>query len=40
MSPWEAARIAAGCPILEIGGLVEVRPIRQLDIMGTDPVST
>ncbi|HXZ47581.1 MAG TPA: YciI family protein [Usitatibacter sp.] len=27
----EAARIAAGCPILEGGGSVEVRPVRQLD---------
>jgi hypothetical protein len=25
----EAASIAAGCPIIEAGGLVEVRPVRQ-----------
>jgi hypothetical protein len=28
----EAARIASGCPILEAGGSVEVRPVRQLDV--------
>lgn len=28
----EAARIASGCPILEGGGSVEVRPVRQLDV--------
>ena len=27
----EAARIASGCPVLEGGGSVEVRPVRQLD---------
>lgn len=27
----EAARIASGCPILEIGGVVEVRPVRALE---------
>ncbi len=27
-----AAAIAAGCPILEGGGSVEVRPVRQLDL--------
>jgi hypothetical protein len=27
-----AARIASGCPILDIGGSVEVRPIMQLEI--------
>lgn len=28
----EAARIASGCPILEGGGTVEVRPVRKLDL--------
>jgi hypothetical protein len=28
----EAARIASGCPILEGGGSVEVRPVRRLDV--------
>ncbi len=28
----EAARIAAGCPVLEGGGSVEVRPVRSLDL--------
>ena len=28
----EAARIAAGCPILEGGGSVEVRPVLRLDV--------
>ncbi len=28
----EAARIASGCPILEGGGSVEVRPVRHLDL--------
>ncbi len=27
----EAARIAAGCPVLEGGGSVEVRPVRKFD---------
>jgi hypothetical protein len=26
----EAARIASGCPIIENGGLVEVRPVMQM----------
>lgn len=26
----QAARIAAGCPVLEVGGSVEVRPVLQL----------
>ena len=28
----EAATIAAGCPVIEAGGLVEVRPVRQLNL--------
>jgi len=28
----EAAKIAAGCPIVEIGGLVEVRPVMKIDV--------
>lgn len=28
----EAARIASGCPILQGGGSVEVRPVRQLEL--------
>jgi len=28
----EAAALSAGCPIFEIGGLVEVRPIIKLDL--------
>jgi len=28
----EAARIAAGCPVLEAGGSVEVRPVLKLDV--------
>jgi hypothetical protein len=28
----QAAQIASGCPILEVGGSVEVRPIKQLDM--------
>jgi hypothetical protein len=28
----EAARIASGCPILEGGGSVEVRPVRQFEL--------
>jgi hypothetical protein len=28
----QAATIAAGCPILDFGGMVEVRPVRQLDL--------
>ena len=28
----DAASIAAGCPIIEAGGLVEVRPVRQLQL--------
>ncbi len=28
----EAARIAAGCPILERGGMVEVRPVLKLSL--------
>jgi len=28
----QAARIAAGCPVLEGGGTVEVRPILKLDL--------
>ena len=28
----EAAAIAAGCPVIEAGGLVEVRPVRQLNL--------
>ena len=28
----EAAEIAKGCPILEVGGSVEVRPIRKMNM--------
>jgi hypothetical protein len=28
----QAARIASGCPILEDGGCVEVRPVRKFDL--------
>ena len=28
----QAARIASGCPILDAGGSVEVRPIRKFDL--------
>jgi hypothetical protein len=28
----EAAQIASACPIIEIGGSVEVRPVRKIDI--------
>lgn len=28
----QAAQIASGCPILELGGCVEVRPVMKLDI--------
>ena len=28
----QAAQIASGCPILELGGCVEVRPVMQLSI--------
>jgi hypothetical protein len=28
----EAAEIAAGCPVIEAGGLVEVRPVRQINL--------
>jgi hypothetical protein len=28
----QAARLASGCPILESGGSVEVRPVMQLDM--------
>jgi hypothetical protein len=28
----QAARIASGCPILELGGCVEVRPVMQLQV--------
>jgi hypothetical protein len=28
----DAARIASGCPVLEGGGSVEVRPVRQLNL--------
>jgi hypothetical protein len=28
----EAAEIASGCPILEGGGLVEVRPVMQMSV--------
>ena len=28
----QAAKIAAGCPILELGGSVEVRPVLKLDM--------
>src|SRR5262245_40926655 len=28
----EAAQIASGCPIIESGGSVEVRPVRQLNL--------
>lgn len=27
----EAARLAAGCPVLETGGTVEVRPVMHMD---------
>lgn len=32
----EAARIASGCPLLELGGVVEVRPVRPLEGLMTD----
>ena len=28
----QATRIASGCPLLEVGGSVEVRPVKQLDM--------
>ncbi len=28
----EAAKIASGCPVIEAGGLVEVRPVRPLNL--------
>ena len=28
----QAAKIASGCPILELGGRVEVRPVMQLGV--------
>ena len=28
----QAAQIASGCPILEVGGYVEVRPVLRLDV--------
>ena len=28
----QAAQIASGCPILETGGSVEVRPVRQMNV--------
>ena len=28
----QAARIAAGCPILEVGGMVEVRPVQPINL--------
>jgi hypothetical protein len=30
--PTQAAELAKGCPILEGGGSVEVRPVRQMDM--------
>lgn len=28
----EAAKIASGCPVIEVGGVVEVRPVMQLNL--------